>query len=119
MITLAACPIDTRPQGAPRLWGSLKINLVPGSLAARVYGSTGIEETFTCNYELNPLYRETLEKRGLRVSGSSDDGGARIIELADYRFFLATGFVPQMSSQPDSPHPLITAFLEAAVKKAC
>jgi CTP synthase (UTP-ammonia lyase) len=48
------------------------------------------------------------------VSGISDDGGARIVELPDHRFFIGTGFVPQLSSSPNNPHPLIAAFLNTA-----
>jgi CTP synthase (UTP-ammonia lyase) len=113
---MAACPVESRPTGAPRLWGGLKIRISPDTLAARAYGATNIEETFTCNYELNPKYRGRLEKSGLRVSGVSEDGGARIVELPDHGFFLGTGFVPQLSSSPNKPHPLIVAFLEAAAK---
>jgi CTP synthase (UTP-ammonia lyase) len=38
----------------------------------------------------------------------------RVVELTDHRFFVATLFVPQLSSRPDAPHPLITALLKAA-----
>jgi CTP synthase len=116
LLILAACPVDSRPQGAPRLWGGLKIVIVPDSLAFHVYHSSKIEETFTCSYELNPVYRGTLEATGIKVSGVSEDGGARIIELSDHRFFVATGFVPQLSSEENRPHPLIVAYLEAAAK---
>ena len=92
----------------------MKIKINSDSLAYRIYRRTVIEETFSCNYELNPTYRETLENKGLKVSGVSEDGGARIIELPGYRFFLATGFVPQYSSQAGKPHPVIVSFLQAA-----
>jgi len=68
-----------------------------------------------CNYELNPEYRERLENSGLKVSGVSDNGGARIVELPDHRFFIATGFLPDMSSEENRPHPLIVAYLKAAM----
>jgi CTP synthase (UTP-ammonia lyase) len=114
LLIMAACPVDSRPQGTPRLWGGMKIKVVPDSLAFRIYRSTDIEETFTCSYELNPVYREALEKTGLKVSGTGVDGAARIVELADHRFFMGTGFVPQLSSEENHPHTLITAFLEEA-----
>jgi CTP synthase (UTP-ammonia lyase) len=84
-------------------------------LAARIYKRLEVEEAFNCNFELNPAFRETLEATGLKVSGVSEDGGARIIELPSHRFFIATGFVPQFTSEATKPHPLIIAYLEAAL----
>jgi len=106
--------VESRPDGTPRLWGGLKIKVKHDSLAFKIYNRIDIEESFSCNYEQNPAYRVTLENKGLKVSGVSEDGGARIIELPGYRFFLATGFVPQYSSQAGKPHPVIVAFLQAA-----
>lgn len=71
-----------------------------------------MEEVFNCNYELNPDSRDTIEASGLKVSGVSEDGGARIVELSDHRFFLATGFMPQFTSEENNPHPLILAYLK-------
>jgi len=96
------------------LSGKLKIKVLPGTLAFRVYQKEEVFEPFNCNYELNPEYRETLEKAGLNVSGIGETGGARIVELPGHRFFLATGFQPQLLSTPERPHPLFLAFLEAA-----
>ncbi len=84
-------------------------------MAFRIYRRTEIAEAFNCNYELNPDFRGTLEATGLKVSGVSEDGGARIIELPDHHFFIATGFVPQFTSEETKPHPLIVAYLKAAV----
>jgi hypothetical protein len=38
------------------------------------------------------------------------------VELPSHRFFVATLFVPQTSSAPDAPHPLIGAYLAAATQ---
>jgi CTP synthase (UTP-ammonia lyase) len=38
------------------------------------------------------------------------------VELADHRFFVATLFQPQLSSSPEKPHPLLTAFVQAAAE---
>jgi CTP synthase (UTP-ammonia lyase) len=115
LIVLAACPLDSLPAGAPRLTGGLKIKILSGTQAFRIYQQTEIEETFNCNYELNPQYQEKLEKAGLKVSGVSQEGHARIVELTDHKFYIGAGFLPQMSSTPGRPHPLIAAFLRAAI----
>jgi CTP synthase len=116
LLVLASCPVENRPAGTPRLSGGLKIRVSPGSLAFRAYEKTVTTEPFNCNYELNPAYREKLESAGLKVSGVSEDGGARIVELPDRPFFLATGFLPQLASQEGEPHPLIVAYLKAALE---
>jgi CTP synthase (UTP-ammonia lyase) len=33
--------------------------------------------------------------------------------LAGHPFFVGTLFIPQLSSRPESPHPLIAAFIKA------
>lgn len=114
LLVLAACPVENRPAGAPRLSGNIGIKVKRGSAAFRVYHSSRIEEAFACSYELNPDYRETLEDAGLKVTGVGD-GGTRIVELPGRRFFVGTGFLPQLSSEPGCPHPLIVAFLQAAL----
>jgi CTP synthase len=91
--------VENRPDSAPRLWGKLRLHISPDTLASRIYRSSTAEEAFTCNYELNPVYRAKLEESGLKVSGISDDGGVRIVELPSLRFFLSTGFVPQLVSE--------------------
>jgi CTP synthase len=83
LLVLAACPVENRPEGAPMLWGKLKIRISQGSMAYSIYKKPEIEEPFNCNYELNPAFRGRLESNGLKVSGESADGGARIIELPD------------------------------------
>ena len=115
LLILASCPVDNRPEGAPRLWGMIKIRVIENSLAFSIYKKTEIKEAFNCNYELNPAFREQLESKGLKVSGVSADGGARIIELPDRRFYIATGFQPQLASEEGKPHPLIVAWLQAAL----
>jgi CTP synthase (UTP-ammonia lyase) len=112
---LASCAIAGRPDGTPRLYGKLRIKLKPGSLAIRTYQQPEIQELFNCNYELNPEFQTTLESTGLQISGLGDNGEARIIELSDHRFFLATAFQPQFSSEEGRPHPLIVAYLKAAL----
>ena len=114
LLILASCPVPDRPAGATRLYGGMKITVLPGSLAHEFYGKTEVTEEFMCSYELNPAFMDRLRNAGLKISGLSEDGGTRIIELPQHPFFLATGFVPDMSSAEGRPHPLIAAFLKSA-----
>ena len=91
------------------------MTVLPGTLAHRAYDQEHVEEQFSCNYGVNPGYRNEIETGELRVAGTDKDGELRIIELDRHRFFVATLFVPQVSSSPERPHPLISAFLGAAL----
>jgi CTP synthase (UTP-ammonia lyase) len=84
-------------------------------MAYRIYRQSEIQEAFNCNYELNPEFQPILEKTGLQITGFGETGEARIIELADRPFFMATAFQPQLSSEAGRPHPLIVTFLKAAL----
>ena len=117
LLVLASCPIDANPAKGTRLSGRLKMSLIPDTLAYRIYQKRNISESFQCNYELNPEYRERLESHGLKVSATSENGGARIIELPESRFFIGTGFLPQLNSKPGKPHPIFTSFLKSVIEK--
>ena len=39
----------------------------------------------------------------------------RIAELPEHPFYLGTQYHPEFKSRPNRPHPLFTAFIEAAV----
>jgi CTP synthase (UTP-ammonia lyase) len=104
-----------------RLTGSLagktqKIYITPGSSASQIYAANDAEERFNCGYGLNDSYQDEMSKGGLKITGWDAGGEARIVELPNHRFFLATLFLPQLASSPAKPHPLILAFLRAAVK---
>lgn len=91
------------------------IRIAPGSRAHAAYGRGASVEEFRCNYGLNPAYRQRFEASGLRVSGADANGEARIVELPGHRFYVATLFLPQLASSVESPHPLIAAYLRAAI----
>ena len=65
-------------------------------------------------YGLSPKYRTRIATAGLRITGVDREGEARIGEGTDHPFFIGTLFLPQFSSTPESPHPLIVAFVGAA-----
>jgi CTP synthase (UTP-ammonia lyase) len=82
---------------------------------SRLYGgATDVQEQYYCNFGLNPEYRAQLDTAGFRITGVDADGDARVFELDDHPFYVATLFVPQMRSEPARPHPVVTEFVAAA-----
>jgi CTP synthase (UTP-ammonia lyase) len=92
-----------------------KVRIIPDTQAHRIYGKNDVLEIFACNYGLNPAFEQQIQSKELRVSGYDEDGTTRMIELPGHPFFMATLFVPQVASQSGKPHPLILAYLEAAL----
>ncbi|HSB75270.1 MAG TPA: hypothetical protein VLC12_06450 [Terriglobales bacterium] len=90
------------------------IRLAPGSRISKIYGCDEVVEEFFCNYEVNPEYEPQLAFAGLEAVARAEHGEVRAVELRGHRFFLATLFQPQLSSLPEKPHPLLTAYLQAA-----
>jgi CTP synthase len=102
--------------GTMRL-GSQEAELLPNTLARKVYGSDRIAERHRHRYEVNNTYLPKLREAGLSVSGLSI-GGERLtemIELADHPWFVACQFHPEFTSTPRSGHPLFKAYIEAAL----
>jgi CTP synthase (UTP-ammonia lyase) len=91
------------------------IKILPDSLARRAYGRDEVPEQFACNYGLNPQFRDKFQKGRLKITGVDLDDEVRVVELPGHPFYVATLFLPQISSAPESPHPLIVAYLRAAV----
>ena len=90
------------------------IKITPGSHAHQAYGQQEVTEQFSCNFGLNPEFRDKIGKGKLKIIGVDLGGEVRMVELSDHPFYVAALFVPQISSKPGSPHPLIVAFLRAA-----
>lgn len=91
---------------------SQTIQIVPDTLTNQAYGSETVVEQFQCNYGLNEEYRYHLSKGHLKIAGIDADQNVRIVELAHHPFFIATLFLPQLTSTPQLPHPLIKAYLK-------
>jgi CTP synthase len=106
--------------GTMRL-GVYTAELTKGTIAREAYGADTVEERHRHRYEINPEYIEQLEKGGIVFSGKSPDGV--LMEIAElpkdvHPFFLGTQFHPELQARPLAPHPLFTAFLEAAKTRA-
>lgn len=90
----------------------LKINITDKkSLTYKIFNSDTIEEKYYCNFGLNPEYQSDINKNGFKIVGTDFSEEARILELKDHKFFIATLFVPQDNSTFDRPHKLIEKFV--------
>ena len=101
--------------GTMRL-GSWVTELVPGSKVFELYNSSTITERHRHRYEFNSDYKETMEAKGMLISGTSPKGElAEIIELPAHPYFVACQFHPEFLSKPNNPHPLFHGFVKAAM----
>ena len=105
IITPLSCPLTGK---------AMAVLIAPESRIAAIYGKTEVIEEYFCNFGLNPAYQSQFDAAGLRIVGTDADGETRILALAEHPFFVATLFMPQLTSTAERPHPLIVAFAQAA-----
>ena len=107
----------TDDKGGTMRLGAYDAALREGSLVARVYGETRIEERHRHRYEVDVKYRDKLEACGLRFTGMSPDGRLpEIVEHEGHPWFIGVQFHPELKSKPFAPHPLFADFVRAAVE---
>jgi len=105
-------------KGATMRLGSWPCNLVTGTKAAQLYGSTRITERHRHRYEVNNDFREKLAEHGMVISGVSPDYRlVEMIELPEHPYFLATQAHPEFKSRPNRPHPLFSGLVKAAIAR--
>ena len=110
-----ACAVPDRKKGAPKLSGAIpEIRLRPGSYLQSYYSQDTVAEEFFCNFEVNPDYEWAAMEAGFPVVARGPKGEIRAIESPTHRFYIATLFQPQLSSEEGKPHPLVLAFVQAA-----
>ncbi len=92
-----------------------QIKLNPGSRAHAIYGSDSAEEEYNCGFGLNPEYKARLEESGVLIGGADIEGDARIFEFPNHPFYIATLFQPERASLYGSSHPIVEAYVKAAL----
>ena len=109
---------DLADKGGTMRLGSYPCVLTEGSLAHRAYRQPIVLERHRHRFEFNNAYRDLLETHGMRFSGLSPDGRlVEIVEIPDHPFYLGTQYHPEFRSRPNRPHPLFTAFVQAALER--
>ena len=113
--------------GTMRL-GEQLCDMMPGSLAARMYGDEQITERHRHRFEFNNNYAKQLVDAGLVISarsngsnnsdspsGADSSGLVEMIEIADHPWFIGCQFHPEYTSNPRDGHPLFTGLITAAL----
>ena len=105
------------------LGGSMRLGAYPcfitkQTLVHNIYKKTQINERHRHRYEINPKFKNKIEKKGLVFSGISKDKNLlEIIENKNHPWFLAVQFHPELKSKPFKPHPIFLSFVKSSNKK--
>ena len=106
-------------KGATMRLGSYRCLLEKGSKAFEAYGEKEISERHRHRYEMNNIFLDDLNKKGLVVSGVCVDTElSEIVEFPNHPWFLGCQFHPEYKSKPNHPHPLFSHFIAAAAQHA-
>jgi len=101
--------------GTMRL-GAQPADLLPDTLAAKIYGAGTINERHRHRYEVNNHYVSRIEAAGLKVSGRTKaEALTELIELPTHPWFVGCQYHPEFCSTPRAGHPLFTAYIRAAL----
>lgn len=97
--------------------GGWPCKIQPGTNLAAAYQKYTkdkiISERHRHRYEFNNAYRESFEKLGLTIAGTSPDGEiVEAVEIKDHPFFIGVQFHPEYISRPLRPHPLFVEFVK-------
>jgi CTP synthase len=108
---------DVREMGGTMRLGNYPCKIMPGTKAAKAYGTEEIVERHRHRFEFNNAYRESLQEVGVLASGLSPDGRlVEIVENVDHPFMVGVQFHPEFRSRPQEPHPLFRDFVAAATE---
>jgi CTP synthase (UTP-ammonia lyase) len=95
-----------------------EIEALPGTRAAGILGTAPRTERYFCGYGLDEGFRAALAGAGLVLSAVDGLGAVRMLELPGHPFYLASLFQPELADDDPDAHPLIRAFVAAALARS-
>jgi CTP synthase len=111
---------ESSDMGGTMRLGAQPCEVVPGSLAHRIYGSTAVAERHRHRYEVNNHYLPRIEAAGLAVGARARSATAgdlvEMVELPSHPWFFGCQFHPEFTSNPRRGHPLFISFVKAALE---
>ena len=96
--------------------GSYDCAILPGTLAAKAYGTSMVRERHRHRFEVNNAYIEQLKKTLVFSGVNPQRNLVEIIELKGHPWFVGVQFHPEFQSKPNRAHPLFAAFIAAAIR---
>ena len=102
--------------GTMRL-GAYGCKIKPATRTYELYGQEEITERHRHRYEVNNLYVDEFEKKGLMATGINPATNlVEIVELQDHPWYFGVQFHPELKSRVLAGHPLFREFVKAAIK---
>jgi CTP synthase len=110
--------LRTKKYGATMRLGAYSCQIRPNTASFRAYRSLLVSERHRHRYELNNVFRDVLEEKGMKMAGINPERDlVEIIEISNHSFFVGTQFHPEFKSKPLRPHPLFREFIKASIAK--
>lgn len=105
----------TSPMGGTMRLGEYECQTKEGSKLQQAYKEQKtIKERHRHRYEVNPKYREALEKQGMVISGESN-GLIEVVELKEHPWFVGVQFHPEFTSRLQAPNLVILEFIKQSL----
>ena len=98
--------------------GASEVKIVKGSKLNAIYKKAAVLERHRNKHSVDRRYMETLQGLGLSVTATSAaDGQIEAFEWSEHPWGIGVQYHPEFVSRPVKPHPLFTAFIQAALEK--
>ena len=118
VIDLLPEQLEKELMGGTMRLGAFDIDLKPGTLIRKAFGTERISERHRHRYFFNESYGEMFQKAGMKISATDAASGlTEAIELENHPWFVAVQFHPEYQSTVDYPHPLFKAFVREAYQR--
>ena len=107
---------DEIDKGGTMRLGAYPCKVKEGTRLANIYQALDISERHRHRYEFNNEYKDSFEKNGMEIAGTSPDG--KLVEAIEYtknNFFVAVQFHPEFKSRPNKAHPIFREFIRASL----
>ncbi|MFL5815631.1 MAG: glutamine amidotransferase-related protein [Bdellovibrionia bacterium] len=94
---------------------SRKISISKNSKLREIMGTGEISEEYRCGFGMNPMYSHYFNDSFLKFVAFNEEEVPQAFVLEKHPFFVGTAFQPERSARTGKSHPLIRAFLQAAL----